>query len=114
MNISIDPATGTVTMPVADFLELAGRALTADAALDKLFAVAVRPGLPCVHVYHVRSYTQVRVVDGPGPYWVCSCNDFRYRRQAPDHEAPSLNGSCKHLGQARADDALRNAAAMRA
>lgn len=109
MQIIIDTEAGTVTMPVAVYLKLAGQALSADAALDRLFE-GVKAGrrLPEVCTYYVSGYTQVYGVDQGGrAYWVCSCNDFRYRRQSAAGEGAWMNRYCKHIVAAGWDHAAR-------
>lgn len=95
-NAMIDLEAGTITLSLADFARLTGKTTL-------VFAIAPvhLVELPDVGVFHQGTYTQVHVTDEHGSYWVCSCNDFRYRRQSAEGESPTLNGQCKHLIAAR-------------
>lgn len=81
---------------------LTGR-ITIETTVDELVMVGLVPEpepaemeLPDVEVYHVGRYTQVLVYDPVlGAFWVCSCNDYRYRRQTV------LGDECKHIMPAR-------------
>lgn len=94
LNASIDFAAGTITLPLADFARIT--------RTDKLVFELPVPEpvmLPRVTLFHVSAYTQVfvRPFGSTRGFWVCSCNDFRYRRQSPEGRPPQENSHCKHI-----------------
>jgi hypothetical protein len=66
------------------------------------------PVLPKVFTTYVGDYTQVIVTEPSGyTYRVCSCDDFRYRRQSPPGKPADLNSDCKHITVVRYSPGMR-------
>lgn len=106
MKFDVNFQTGTVTaeFSIEKFQEVM-RVLAGTAPVPEAEPVTVR--LPEVFTFHVRGYTQAYVCQDGEAFWVCSCPDFRYRKQSVPGDA------CKHIPQARLEYAQDSMARYR-